>query len=147
MRCDVFVPVMVIAGRDMRAPGRCAWSDRDACFSHLSPSQGRLHQQFLQQGLCLADYTGPCGETALGTFSAPDKEDFAWRCKASWACEDACVKDFSSCPSGWTAQGGGVCAAPSDYDGICSPSTRFETFSSLRKAEWAAMCSAKWPCA
>ena len=49
--------------------------------------------------LCDTDYSGPCGKSALGSFSAADKEDFAWRCRVSWACEDACVKDFSACPS------------------------------------------------
>ena len=102
--------------------------------------------------LCDTDYSGPCGKSALGSFSAADKEDFAWRCRVSWACEDACVKDFSACPSEcvqrclsfmfvahhdtfnvvrflsstccrWTRSGSGACQAPSDYDGICSPTT------------------------
>jgi CPW-WPC domain-containing protein len=90
------------------------------------------------------EYTGPCAPTSLAGFSAADKEDFSWRCLASWPCENACKKDFSSCPSGWTQAGGGACAAPSDYDGICSPKTSFATFSDARKAEWAAMCSANW---
>ena len=92
-------------------------------------------------------YSGPCGKTALGMFAAADKEDFAWRCRASWACEDSCAKEFSGCPSGWKLEGSGTCAAPANYDGICSPTTNFETFSNRRKAEWATMCSAKWPCA
>ena len=92
-----------------------------------------------------SDYEGLCGEVAVSQMSASDKEHFAWKCGASWPCE-TCRTHFGGCPTGWV-ENAGLCVAPPEYDGICSPVMDFSVFSAPRLAEWSAMCSARWPCA
>ena len=92
-----------------------------------------------------SDYEGWCGDVDVAQMSASDKEAFAWKCGASWPCEK-CLADFDGCPEGW-ADNAGLCVAPPEYDGICSPVMDFSTFSATRRAEWSAMCTARWPCA
>ena len=92
------------------------------------------------------NYDGICATTDLSKYSSSEKETFAWKCRASWPCVAACPKRFDGCPDAWTTAGNGVCVAPASYTGICSPTTDFSTFTSLRKAEWSAMCDAAWPC-
>ena len=91
-------------------------------------------------------YGGLCVATVLTNYSASQKEDFAWKCRASWPCAHACPKRFDGCPEAWTGVGDGVCAAPSEYAGMCSPVTDFSTFTLARKAEWSVLCDAPWPC-
>ena len=86
-----------------------------------------------------ADYAGPCTATAI-----TDKEEFAWKCKASWPCA-SCARDYSACPEGWTMVDG-LCTAPSDYSGVCSAAMDFSGFSTKKKAEIAAMCGYAFPC-
>ena len=99
-------------------------------------------------GLCEppADYDGLCTATDFKLFSIGQKEDFAWKCRASWPCAPSCKLDFETCPDTWDNLNG-LCLAPSSYDGICSPAMMFSSFTSQQKAEWAAMCGARWPCA
>ena len=53
-----------------------------------------------------AGYTGLCaGYKGLTT---AQKETFAWKCRTSWPCTDACAKDFQGCPASWTALGEGA---------------------------------------
>lgn len=78
---------------------------------------------------------------------AAGKEDVALKCGAGWACADAAPLNFAACPSGWTASAGGVCTAPSSYDGICGHATNFSGFSTAQKAKWSAMCAAQFPSA
>ena len=92
-----------------------------------------------------SNYEGLCGDVGVAQMSASDKEDFAWKCGASWPCEK-CLTHFDGCPEGWV-ENAGLCVAPPEYDGICSPVMDFSTFSATRRAEWSAMCSARWPCA
>ena len=92
-----------------------------------------------------SDYEGWCGDVGVVQMSASEKEDFAWKCGASWPCEK-CLTHFDGCPEGWV-ENAGLCLAPPEYDGICSPVMDFSTFSPTRRAEWSAMCSARWPCA
>ena len=44
---------------------------------------------------------------------------------------------------GW-ASSGTLCTAPAEYDGICSPSMDFASYSVDNKIEWGAMCGAEW---
>jgi CPW-WPC domain-containing protein len=99
-------------------------------------------------GLCEppGDYDGLCVATDVNGLSIEQKEDFAWKCKASWPCSPSCKLDFETCPDKWDNLNG-LCLAPSSYDGICSPAMMFSSFTSQQKAEWAAMCGARWPCA
>ena len=99
-------------------------------------------------GLCAPpdDYDGLCASTDVNGLSAEQKEDFAWKCRASWPCAPSCKLDFRTCPNTWDNIDG-LCLAPSSYDGICSPAMMFTSFTPQQKAEWAAMCSARWPCA
>lgn len=92
-------------------------------------------------GVCTppSDYAGPC---AAGTIS--DKEEFAWKCRASWPCS-SCTRDYGGCPAGWTMVDG-LCTAPSDYLGDCSTAMDFSPFSEKKKAEIAAMCGYSFPC-
>lgn len=92
-----------------------------------------------------SDYDGWCGDVAVAQMTASDKEAFAWKCGASWPCE-RCQTSFDGCPEGWL-QNAGLCVAPPEYDGMCSPVMDFSAFSATRRAEWSAMCSARWPCA
>ena len=92
-----------------------------------------------------SDYDGWCGDVGVDQMSASEKEEFAWKCGASWPCE-TCRTHFDGCPAGWL-ENAGLCLAPPEYDGICSPVMDFSTFSVARMAEWSAMCSARWPCA
>lgn len=86
-----------------------------------------------------SDYSGPC---AAGPIA--DKEQFAWKCRASWPCS-SCTRDYSGCPTGW-ATVDGLCTAPSDYHGDCSATMDFSPFSAKRRAELAAMCAYSFPC-
>ena len=99
-------------------------------------------------GLCEPpqDYDGLCTAVDVAGLSIEQKEDFAWKCKASWPCAPSCKLDFATCPEAWDNLNG-LCLAPSSYDGICSPAMMFTSFTLQQKAEWAAMCSARWPCA
>jgi len=95
-----------------------------------------------------ADYDGNCAAFRLLDFSsraAKDKEEFALKCRLTWPCEDACAKDFASCPDQWTNIEG-LCLAPKSYAGMCSPATDFSAFSSTQKIQWAELCDAPWPC-
>ena len=100
-----------------------------------------------QGGACSPppDYEGWCGDVDVEQMSASGKEDFAWKCGASWPCVP-CVTHFGGCPEGWSEKSG-LCVAPPGYDGICSPVMDFASFSATRMAEWSAICSARWPCA
>ena len=93
-----------------------------------------------------ADYDGYCGAAKLGGLSTAQLEDFAWRCRAQWSCEASCARDFSQCPSGFTASGSG-CVANQSYAGPCSPTTNFSGMDDAAKASWAAMCGTSFPCA
>ena len=42
---------------------------------------------------------GRCGETG----SIADKESFAWKCRAAWACAASCAKSYDKCPEVLTA--------------------------------------------
>ena len=59
------------------------------------------------QGSCEppAEYTGLCA--GYKGFTAAQKETFAWKCRASWPCADACAKDFTNCPATWVSVGEG----------------------------------------
>lgn len=92
------------------------------------------------------DYDGLCSDTDFSAFSVSQKEDFAWKCRANWPCVATCKRNFAQCPEAWTSVGDGVCSAPSSYVGICSSVTDFSAFTEQRKAEWAALCDAEWPC-
>ena len=92
------------------------------------------------------DYDGLCVAIDVEGFSIEDKEAFAWKCRASWPCAPSCKLDFETCPKSWENLDG-LCLAPSSYDGMCSPAMIFSSFTLHQKAEWAAMCSASWPCA
>ena len=92
------------------------------------------------------DYDGLCTTIDVKGLSQEQREDFAWKCKASWPCALSCKLDFGTCPNEWNNVDG-LCLAPSTYDGKCSPAMLFSSFTSQQKAEWAAMCSARWPCA
>lgn len=93
-----------------------------------------------------AGYDGSCAATNVEELSVEQKEDFAWKCKASWPCMPSCKLDFGTCPDAWENLDG-LCLAPSTYDGTCSPAMMFSSLSSQQKANWAAMCNARWPCA
>ena len=99
-------------------------------------------------GLCEPpeDYDGLCTAIDVKGLSTEQKEDFAWKCRASWPCAPSCKLDFGTCPDAWDNLNG-LCLAPSSYDGICSPAMVFSSFTQQQKAEWAATCSARWPCA
>jgi len=99
-------------------------------------------------GLCEPpdDYEGLCVAFNARGFSVAEKEQFAWKCRASWPCVPSCKLDFETCPDSWENLNG-LCLAPSSYDGVCSPAMMFSSFTRQQKAEWAAMCSARWPCA
>jgi len=99
-------------------------------------------------GLCAPpdDYDGLCAATDVKGLSVEEKEVFAWKCKASWPCAPSCKLVFGTCPDTWQNIDG-LCLAPLSYDGTCSPAMRFTSFTPQQKAEWAAMCSARWPCA
>ena len=90
-----------------------------------------------------ASYNGPCSAVSVGGDAAA-KEKIAVQCEAGWPCENSAPLNFSGCPRGWTASAGGLCTAPSSYDGICGHTTNFSSFSKTEKAKWA-MCSAQWP--
>ena len=91
------------------------------------------------------DYDGLCVAIDVKGLAVEEKEDFAWKCRASWPCTPSCKLDFEGCPATWQNLNG-LCLAPSVYDGICSPAMLFSSFTPKQKAEWAAMCSARWPC-
>ena len=90
------------------------------------------------------EYGGLCGTVEVAAFPLTAKEDFAWKCGASWPCHP-CTTSFEDCPIGWSDKAG-LCVAPQEYDGVCSPAMDFSSFSTRRKAEWSATCSARWPC-
>ena len=91
-------------------------------------------------------YDGLCIAADVKRLSIEQKEEFAWKCRASWPCAPSCKLDFETCPDTWDHLNG-LCLAPSSYDGICSPAMIFSAFTPQKKAEWAAMCGARWPCA
>ena len=110
------------------------------------------------------------------------EQAFSWKCKASWPCAAPCKLDFGSCPvagrrgsssargragscisQAWRSQGGGACAAPAEYNGMCRRSRRrvarrprwarscarsraadFSNQTASQKASWAAMCDVAW---
>ena len=92
------------------------------------------------------DYDGLCSAIDVRGLNHEQKEDFAWKCRASWPCAPSCKLDFATCPDSWDNLDG-LCLAPSTYDGTCSPAMLFASFTSQQKAEWASRCSARWPCA
>ena len=92
------------------------------------------------------EYDGLCIAFDVKGLSHGQKEEFAWKCRASWPCVPSCKLDFGTCPDAWDNLNG-LCLAPSSYDGSCSPAMLFSSFTSKQKADWAAMCSARWPCA
>merc|ERR1712032_375465 len=92
-----------------------------------------------------SNYVGRCGATDLSNYSSSAKEEFAWKCRASWPCAASCEKKVNACPLEWDNLDG-LCIAPLSYDGICSPAMDFKTFSLNQKGEWAAMCGSSWPC-
>ena len=112
--------------RDMSATCPVGWeSSGAACVAH-------------------SDYEGRCGEIAHSKLQSPQaKENISWRCGVSWPCLAACTKSFANCPQGWTSAGT-LCKAPAKYDGICSPSMDFATYSVDDKIEWGVMCGAEW---
>ena len=81
-------------------------------------------------GVCNApsSYNGPCQSISTGGDAAA-KEKIAVQCEAGWPCENSAPLNFSGCPRGWTASAGGLCTAPSAYDGICGHTTNFSSFS------------------
>merc|ERR1719181_1006348 len=91
------------------------------------------------------DYDGLCGPINFGQASGAEQEALAWKCRASFPCASAvtCSKDFSACPETWTHLGNGLCIAPVEYKGMCSPATDFSTFSSFDKTSWSAKCHAQ----
>jgi len=91
------------------------------------------------------NYVGRCGTTDLSKYSSSAKEEFAWKCRASWPCAASCERDFDGCPQDWD-NFDGLCIAPLSYDGMCSPAMVFKTFSTTKKGEWAATCGSSWPC-
>ena len=93
-----------------------------------------------------SSYGGLCRGQSLDSFSTSQKEEFAWKCRASWPCVETCKKNFEGCPSEWSNLGHDVCSAPAGYAGICSPVTDFAGYTPKRKAEWATLCSTTWPC-
>ena len=92
-----------------------------------------------------AAYDGPCAAIDLASYTISQKEDFALKCGAAWPCRD-CRTSFAGCPLGWRAVGK-LCVAPAAYDGMCSPVMEFGAMSQGNLAHWAAICSARWPCA
>ena len=92
------------------------------------------------------DYDGLCSAIDVRGLNHEQKEDIAWKCRASWPCTSSCKLDFATCPDAWDNLDG-LCLAPSTYDGTCSPAMLFASFTSQQKAEWASRCSARWPCA
>lgn len=54
-------------------------------------------------GLCEPpeDYEGLCAATDVKGLSIEQKEDFAWKCRASWPCAPSCKLDFGTCPDTW----------------------------------------------
>mmetsp|Transcript_19261 Transcript_19261/g.48186 ORF Transcript_19261/g.48186 Transcript_19261/m.48186 type:complete len:213 (-) Transcript_19261:135-773(-) len=87
-----------------------------------------------------ASYGGFCGVRNFSAMNNAAKDDWAWRCGATWPCVSTSASYASACPSGWTSTAAG-CEAPSSYGGICSPTTDFSGFSEEAKAKWAAMCT------
>merc|ERR1712194_718753 len=133
MLCDTQLAKLMYVGgcsRDYTSPCPRGWLARENGACQPPPN-----------------YAGKCEVANMTGKSSADKEAFALRCSASWPCSASCRKDFSSCPSGWTNAGSSLCLAPMGYAGLCSPATDFATFSDRGKADWAALCSAKWPCA
>ena len=91
-----------------------------------------------------SSYEGLCDALPLRDRALKFKEDFAWRCKADFPCQNPCVKDFASCPTQWNNLGGGLCVAAADYNGMCSPATDFSGYTVQKKASWATSCGATW---
>merc|ERR1712032_768942 len=58
----------------------------------------------------------------------------------------ACEKLYSGCPLGWSVVDGGLCTAPSAYNGVCSTTQSFvgATLGDLHEAE--ETCGICWPC-
>ena len=90
------------------------------------------------------DYVGFCGPIELQKLAAIQIEEFSWRCKAAFPCVSSCVKDFSACPEQWVDAGAGLCLAPLEYEGICSPATDFNALSASQKASWGSQCGVDW---
>ena len=92
-----------------------------------------------------AAYDGSCAATDLSSFTTSQKEEFSLKCGAAWPCQ-VCSTNFAGCPLGWRAVGR-LCVAPDAYDGMCSPVMEFGAMSQGDLSHWAAICSARWPCA
>lgn len=94
-------------------------------------------------------YAGPCRAFTLAAVvgrGLAEQTAFAANCRASWPCRQHCKLDFRTCPLAWQSEGNGLCFAPADYVGKCSPVTDFSDFSVIDKARWSATCYARWPC-
>lgn len=124
--------------------GGCARNWADRCPAGWSGST-----QAGSSAACVPpeDYDGRCGRTLvadLGTIAK--KEEFSWKCRASWPCRQSCRLDYGQCPQEWQSIGR-LCLAPASYDnGICSPAIDFTGYSLEDKLQWSQLCNVKWPC-
>eukprot|EP00973_Karenia_brevis_P096364 12431514-Karenia_brevis.AAC.1 len=107
------------------------------------------HGWELQSGqVCAAPkaYKGPCDTLAhMSGMSVYDKKMFEATCDVRWPeGQIDCVHDYSAkCPFGWFQSS--ACMAPVAYD-TCGKIQNFNEKSPSEKADWAAMCEAKFPC-
>ena len=62
---------------------------------------------FAQAGMCEPGdgYDGLCAGANLQKMPAAEKEQWSWKCRASWPCVSSCSKSFSGCPQDHFASG------------------------------------------
>lgn len=102
--------------------------------------------QFGQACSAPKTYSGPCDHLAhMSGMSVADKKKFEATCDVTWPEGTIdCVHDYSAkCPFGWFQSS--VCLAPSTYT-TCGKVQNFDEKTPSEKADWAAMCEAKFPC-
>lgn len=130
LRSDAYILTHLSARRALHVGG-CARDYSSACPTNFVEDGG----------VCVPGdgYSGPCGPQAVA-----NKEDFAFKCGASWPCASFNSPTYSGCPSGWSAGADGSCLAGPGYTGICSPTTNFSGMSDAQKAQWSAFCSVSW---
>ncbi|CAD7965990.1 unnamed protein product [Amoebophrya sp. A25] len=139
LKKDAFVLVH-LAARKQLMTGGCA-RDFEACPSGFEAAASG------QPGFCAPDasYTGFCGPRNFASMSQAERDDWAWRCGASWPCKSVKASYDTPCPVGWTpSRDAGACQAPASYGGICSPTTSFVDWTLEEKAKWATLCGVMW---
>lgn len=126
------------------------WPCADGCEQDFSGACPELWDE-ISFGICMAPtfYTGNCEQNLNTTgLSSKDKMLIAARCDASWPCDGIGRRAYSAlCPQGWTAQGGGYCAAPSSYVGQCDHVKQFISTEVAEKQSLEKACGVSWPVA